>query len=170
MSGPTGFLGLSHLGIVSSIGWASFGEAVVAVDLDRGPVERLGRGELPVHEPALDALFARVRGAMTFSTDPAALGACPLVIVARDVPTDATNTSDPAVVLEAMGLGAAATKYNLFASLSNTPIAYMTLVDGWAHTQGGAGAMLQAEAAICLTGIVVFMVSAALAHKTSRFP
>ena len=102
MSGPTGFLGLSHLGIVSSVGWASFGEAVVAVDLDRGPVDRLGRGELPVHEPALDALFARVRGSMTFSTDPAALGACPLVIVARDVPTDAANTSDPAVVLEAI--------------------------------------------------------------------
>ncbi|TMH61641.1 MAG: AmpG family muropeptide MFS transporter [Betaproteobacteria bacterium] len=84
--------------------------------------------------------------------------------------TGLTYAAFSAVVLEAMGLGAAATKYNLFASLSNTPIAYMTLVDGWAHTQGGAGAMLQAEAAICLTGIVVFMVSAALAHKTSRFP
>jgi MFS transporter, PAT family, beta-lactamase induction signal transducer AmpG len=84
--------------------------------------------------------------------------------------TGLTYAAFSAVVLEAIGLGAAATKYNVFASLSNTPIAYMTLVDGWAHTQGGAGAMLQAEAAICLTGIVVFMVSAALAHKTSRFP
>src|SRR5207237_5190974 len=65
-------------------------------------VEKLARGELPVHEPALDALFARVRGSMTFSTDPAALGGCPLVVVARDVPTDAANTSDPAVVLEAI--------------------------------------------------------------------
>jgi len=102
VSDPTGFLGLSHLGIVSSIGWASFGEAVVAVDLDPAPVEKLARGELPVHEPALDALFARVRGSMTFSTDPAALGGCPLVVVARDVPTDAANTSDPAVVLEAI--------------------------------------------------------------------
>src|SRR5205823_10773937 len=72
--------------------------------------------------------------------------------------------------LEAIGLGAAATKYNLFASLSNIPIGYMTLVDGWAHTQGGAGAMLEAEAAICLTGIVVFMAAAAVANKTSRFP
>ena len=58
----------------------------------------------------------------------------------------------------------------MFASLSNTPIAYMTLVDGWAHTQGGAEAMLRAEAAICLTGILVFMASTALANKSSRFP
>jgi MFS family permease len=84
--------------------------------------------------------------------------------------TGLTYAAFSAVVLEAIGLGAAATKYNLFASLSNTPIAYMTLVDGWAHSQGGASAMLQAEAAICLTGIIVFMASAALLHKSSRFP
>jgi len=82
--------------------------------------------------------------------------------------TGLTYAAFSAVVLEAMGLGAAATKYNLFASLSNTPIAYMTLVDGWAHTQGGAGLMLQAEAAICLTGILVFMAAAAMANKASR--
>lgn len=72
-----------------------------------------------------------------------------------------------AVVLEAMGLGAAATKYNLFASLSNMPIAYMTLVDGWAHTHGGAALMLYAEAAMGAAGIMVFMACAALA-KSSR--
>lgn len=62
-----------------------------------------------------------------------------------------------AVVLEAIGLGAAATKYNLYASLSNMPIAYMTLVDGWAHARWGAGGLLAAEAAIGVVGIVVFI-------------
>ena len=60
---PTGFLGLSHLGIVSSIGWASLGSPVIAVDLEREPVERLGRGELPVHEPGLPEAFAAARDA-----------------------------------------------------------------------------------------------------------
>ena len=42
MSGaPTGFLGLSHLGIISSVGWASLGSQVVAVDLESEPVARL---------------------------------------------------------------------------------------------------------------------------------
>jgi predicted MFS family arabinose efflux permease len=66
-----------------------------------------------------------------------------------------------AVVLEAIGQGAAATKYNLFASLSNMPIAYMTLVDGWAHTRWGAGAMLCVEAAIGVAAIALFIAVAA---------
>jgi MFS family permease len=79
--------------------------------------------------------------------------------------TGLTYAAFSAVVLEAIGLGAAATKYNVFASLSNMPIAYMTLVDGWAHTRWGATAMLEAEAAICLTAIVVFIAAGALANK-----
>jgi UDPglucose 6-dehydrogenase len=98
LAGPTGFLGLSHLGIVSSTGWASLGQPVAAVDLDPAPVAALGQGEVPVHEPGLDALLGRHRARMTFSTDPAALAACPLVVIARDVPTDHDNAADPSVV------------------------------------------------------------------------
>ena len=95
----TGFLGLSHLGIVSSIGWASMGSPVVGVDLEAEPVERLGRGELPLHEPGLPEAFAVARERMRFTTDPAALAECPLVIVSRDVPTDAGDEADTAAVL-----------------------------------------------------------------------
>ena len=95
----TGFLGLSHLGIVSSVGWASLGSPVVGVDLDRAPVDALGRGELPVHEPGLPEAFAASRARMRFATDPAVLAECPLVIVSRDVPTDAGNGSDTTAVL-----------------------------------------------------------------------
>ena len=66
-----------------------------------------------------------------------------------------------AVVLEAMGLGAAATKYNVFASLSNMPIAYMTLIDGWAHERWGAGGLLNTEAVIGVVGIIAFVAIAA---------
>ena len=79
--------------------------------------------------------------------------------------TGFTYAAFSAVVLEAIGAGAAATKYNVFASLSNMPIAYMTLVDGWAHTRWGAGVMLAAEAGICLTAVVFFMAAAAMVNK-----
>ena len=98
MSRPTGFLGLSHLGIISGIGWASLVSRVVGVDLDPEPVEQLRRGELPVHEPSLPELFARNRERLAFSTNPAALAECDLVVVSRDIPTDTDNGSDPAVV------------------------------------------------------------------------
>jgi len=97
---PTGFLGLSHLGVVGSIGYASLGQPVIAVDLDAAPVEMLSRGDVPVHEPSLDELFAMARERMVFSTDLARLESCPLVIVARDIPTDSTGASDSSRVLE----------------------------------------------------------------------
>jgi MFS transporter, PAT family, beta-lactamase induction signal transducer AmpG len=62
-----------------------------------------------------------------------------------------------AVVLETIGLGAAATKFNVYASLSNMPIAYMTLIDGWAHTRWGASGLLDVEAAIGIVGIILFV-------------
>ena len=73
-----------------------------------------------------------------------------------------------AIVLETIGQGAAATKYNLFASLSNMPIAYMIVVDGWAHTRWGAGGMLYAEAAIGVIAIGVFYALARLLRGYGR--
>jgi MFS transporter, PAT family, beta-lactamase induction signal transducer AmpG len=76
-----------------------------------------------------------------------------------------TYAAFTAVVLEAIGVSAAATKFSLYASLSNMPIAYMTLVDGWAHTQWGAAGMLLAETLIGIVGILVF---AGVVAATSR--
>jgi UDP-N-acetyl-D-mannosaminuronate dehydrogenase len=71
---------------------------VVAVDLGREAVDRLHRGELLVHEPSLPELFAATRDRIHFSSDPAALAGCDLVIVSRDIPTDANDGSDPEIV------------------------------------------------------------------------
>lgn len=67
-----------------------------------------------------------------------------------------------AVALEAIGRGAAATKYNLFASLSNIPIGYMTWVDGWAAARWGVGGMLYIEALVGILALLVFVAVAAL--------
>jgi len=72
--------------------------------------------------------------------------------------TGLTYAAFSAVVLEAIGHGAVATKYNLFASLSNMPIGYMTFVDGVAHDKWGPEGMLYTEAAIGLAGLAVFIV------------
>ena len=75
-----------------------------------------------------------------------------------------------AVVLEAIGHGAAATKYSLFASLSNMPIAYMTAVEGWAHTRWGGSVMLYSEAVIGLAGLLTFIGLAAISKRTVKAP
>jgi UDPglucose 6-dehydrogenase len=93
-AGPTAFVGLSHLGIVSSIAWASFGRSVVGYDPESDRVKSLEEGRLPIHEPGLPELFARARPFLSFSSDLEALSNCPLVFVSLDVPTDADNISD----------------------------------------------------------------------------
>ncbi|MBO9574419.1 MAG: MFS transporter [Sphingobium sp.] len=53
-----------------------------------------------------------------------------------------------AIVLEAIGKGAAATKFNLLAAIANVPIAAMTQFDGAMHDRGGAMLMLYGELAM----------------------
>jgi hypothetical protein len=60
------------------------------------------------------------------------------------------------VVLEVIGRGAAATKFNLMASVSNVPIAVMPLVDGTLHDQHGSNAMFYGEAALSVAAAVLF--------------
>ena len=79
--------------------------------------------------------------------------------------TGLTYAGFTAFVLEAIGTGAAATKYNVFASLSNAPIYYMTLIDGWAYTRRGAAGMLNTEAAICILGMLLFVTMLAAVNK-----
>ena len=67
-----------------------------------------------------------------------------------------------AVTLEAIGQGAAATKYNLLASISNIAIVYMTVVVGWAQTRWGSGGMLFTEAALGTGAVAVFAVFGAM--------
>lgn len=70
--------------------------------------------------------------------------------------TGLTYAAFSAVTLEAIGLGAAATKYNVFASLSNMPIAYMTVAEGWARVRWGSAGFLYAEAVVAVASMLVF--------------
>ena len=70
--------------------------------------------------------------------------------------TGLTYAGFSAFVLEAMGAGAAATKYNVFASLSNIPIYYVTRLDGWAHARWGSGGMLYSDAIAGVAGLLLF--------------
>jgi len=67
-----------------------------------------------------------------------------------------------AFVLEAIGKGAAATKYNIYAGISNIPIYIMVMIDGWANTRWGATGTLVIEAICAGAGVVAFLAFKAL--------
>ena len=60
-----------------------------------------------------------------------------------------------AVVLLAIGRGAAATKYATLSSLGNLPVVYMTAANGWVHDRFGTAWMLHFEALIAIACIIL---------------
>ena len=75
-----------------------------------------------------------------------------------------------AFVLEAIGKGAAATKFSAFASLANAPIYYMAVFNGWAHTAWKTSGMLYFEAAMSVLGAIVFIIAAKVLLPARRTP
>ena len=72
-----------------------------------------------------------------------------------------------AMVLFAIGRGAASTKYALLSSFGNVPVIYMTALNGWSHDRYGSTGMLLIEA---LAGVlcVVFALVAVARLRSDR--
>jgi UDPglucose 6-dehydrogenase len=63
--------GSGYVGLVTGACLADAGNHVVCVDVDAAKIERLKRGEIPIHEPGLEALIRRnaEAGRVEFTTD-----------------------------------------------------------------------------------------------------
>ena len=95
MSVPViGFVGMTHLGLNSAAAAAGKGFEVVCFDPDAGLIADLDQGRLPVVEPGLPELIADNSDRIRFTAEAGGLGACDLVYVAPDVPTDERGGSD----------------------------------------------------------------------------
>jgi UDPglucose 6-dehydrogenase len=95
MSLPTvGFVGMTHLGLVSATAIASKDFPTVCYDPNSALIDELSRGKLPVVEPDLPELLAANGKSQRFTADIKALAACDVVYIAPDVPTDDTGQSD----------------------------------------------------------------------------
>ena len=89
-----GIVGLSHLGVVSSIGLASLGWTVCGVDADADAVSRLQTGDCIFPEPSLQDLLTTHRGKLTYTTDWTKLQECDIVIVGQDTFITRENEMD----------------------------------------------------------------------------
>lgn len=63
--------GSGYVGLVSGACLAEVGNHVVCVDVDENKIARLNNGEVPIHEPGLDAYIERnmSAGRLSFTTD-----------------------------------------------------------------------------------------------------
>jgi UDPglucose 6-dehydrogenase len=90
---------MTHLGLVSATAVAAKEFVTRCYDSDAALIDRLSKGELPVHEPDLGALRQANGDRQQFSADAGTLRDCDVVYISPDVPTDAAGKSELAGIL-----------------------------------------------------------------------
>lgn len=81
-------LGLWHLGLVSTVGFAQMGYMVIALETDRKKAEKLKLGKLPIYEPGLEEKFKKFlkTGHIEIATSESSVADCHYTVVAFDTP------------------------------------------------------------------------------------
>jgi len=95
-------IGTGYVGLVTGACLADVGNDVLCIDNDAGKIERLRRGEIPIHEPGLEAVVARCAkaGRLQFSTSyDEAVAHAPLVFIAVGTPSEEDGSADLSHVL-----------------------------------------------------------------------
>lgn len=89
--------GTGYVGLVTGACLADVGHDVLCLDVDRAKIERLRKGEIPIHEPGLETIVKRgvEQGLLSFSDDAAkAVAHADMQFVAVGTPPDETGAAD----------------------------------------------------------------------------
>ena len=118
--------GSGYVGLVTAACLADVGNRIMCVDVDRRKIERLRRGEVPIHEPGLDELIARnaAAGRLRFTDDPEAGVSHGLFqVIAVGTPPDEDGSADLRHVLAvAETIGSRMRDYRVIITKSTVPV------------------------------------------------
>ncbi len=90
-------IGTGYVGLVTGACLADVGNDVLCIDVDEKKIARLRAGEIPIHEPGLDAVVARGVAAkrLSFSTSyDEAVAHAPLIFIAVGTPSGEDGSAD----------------------------------------------------------------------------
>ena len=118
--------GSGYVGLVTGACLAEAGNHVICVDVDAGKIERLNRGEIPIHEPGLDGLVKRnaEAGRLEFTTDAVRGVEHGLFqLIAVGTPPDEDGSADLRYVLSAARtIGTHMSRYSVVITKSTVPV------------------------------------------------
>lgn len=119
-------VGTGYVGLVSGTCFAEMGIDVTCVDIDRGKIQRLLNGEIPIYEPGLDDMVRRnvEAGRLHFTTSLAeTLPKVEVVFSAVGTPPDEDGSADLQYVLDvAREFGRNISRYTLLVTKSTVPV------------------------------------------------
>jgi UDPglucose 6-dehydrogenase len=118
--------GSGYVGLVTGACLAEAGNHVICVDVDAKKIERLNHGDVPIHEPGLEALIKRnaEAGRIEFTTDAVKAVAHGLFqIIAVGTPPDEDGSADLRYVLAAARtIGTHIGRYSVVVTKSTVPV------------------------------------------------
>ena len=119
-------IGTGYVGLVSGACFADVGNTVLCLDVDKKKIDMLNGGEIPIHEPGLDAIVARniAAGRIFFTTDYArAVEHADIIFIAVGTPPDEDGSADLRHILSAAtSIGALMTRPIVVVDKSTVPV------------------------------------------------
>jgi UDPglucose 6-dehydrogenase len=119
-------LGTGYVGLVTGACFADLGVNVTCIDIDEAKVRMLKNGEIPIHEPGLEAIVkpAAAAGRLSFTTDIAqGVAGSEVIFIAVGTPSDEDGSADLAYVLSAArSIGASMTGFAVVVDKSTVPV------------------------------------------------
>ncbi|MBL8349620.1 MAG: UDP-glucose/GDP-mannose dehydrogenase family protein [Burkholderiaceae bacterium] len=119
-------VGAGYVGLVTGACLAEMGNHVVCLDVDARKIAMLQNGQIPIHEPGLDAVVQRnaAAGRLQFTTDAAAAVAHgTLQFIGVGTPPDEDGSADLKYVLAAAdNIGRHMTDYKVVVDKSTVPV------------------------------------------------
>ena len=88
-----GFVGLSHLGLVSLCAAANKGCKIIGYDLNIDS-KLINENKVVINEPGLNSIFKKNRKSIKITKNIKDLNKCDLIYLSKDVPTDYKGKSD----------------------------------------------------------------------------
>lgn len=119
-------VGTGYVGLVTGTCFAETGNHVTCVDINEEKVAKMKRGEIPIYEPHLDAIFERniKQGRLTFTTNlKEGIDDAKVIFLALPTPADGDGSADLRFILQvAEQLGHLIKEYKVVVNKSTVPV------------------------------------------------
>ena len=98
-----GIIGLGYVGLITGVGFASLGNKVIGVDLEKEKVEMINRGEAPIYEKGLEEKLKEVKDNLTATSSIEELKDCELIFICVGTPSREDGSMDMKYIENAAG-------------------------------------------------------------------
>ena len=124
--------GTGYVGLVTGTGFANLGNDVICFDIDKGKIDALKNGIIPIYEPGLEELYKRnvETGRLKFTTDAVqAVQESEIIFICVNTPATEHQEADLTAVKEvARAVGQHINEYKVVVNKSTVPVGTADIV------------------------------------------